>query len=60
MCCDHCGAETALYCLQCGGVEHPDGYCWDGLYSAAVCYDCYIACRTQPPEEPGRGPGETG
>jgi len=43
--CDHCGAETALYCLQCGEAEHPDGYCYTGSYSAAVCYDCYTAYR---------------
>ena len=61
--CDHCEAETALYCLQCGEPEHADGYCYDGIYSAAVCYDCYTAyrCRATPPDEPGRGlPGETG
>jgi hypothetical protein len=59
--CDHCGAAAALYCLQCGEPEHPDGYCYTGVYSAAVCYDCYIASRPAPPDEPGRGlPGETG
>jgi hypothetical protein len=57
MTCDHCGNELALYCLQCGESEHADGYCYDGIYSAAVCYDC----RATPPDEPGRGlPGETG